>query len=235
MAAQYSGDVAAVCCHAGHIATAYGDGYGAVPTWLVHGRKDDTILYNGFSVPLPTGVGTVNVGYWSIEETTDYITTKNGCQESFEKPVKDENKMQIGTTRVGYGCDGNTNVEVVTLDESGHFPYQLDESEALGFFRTLEGEILTRIDTTALAWDFCSAQSKKSTDDDCKDVSGSFEVKKIGVKDCRWAGKKKKRCKKKLNYKINGRKKVKNICPVTCGKCDKNRQSSSSSKSISAD
>ena len=215
MAAQFSDTVAAVCCHAGALATPFPNEYAPVPIWLVHGREDDTFKYEGESFPLdiPPFDGAL-FGYWSIDQVQSYLSVKNGCKDSYVSPVLDDDNMVIGTVYRGIDCENNANVEVVTLDDSGHRPMLIDDP----FFKAGVSltENLTTIDTTALAWDFLSKQSKSK---ECKDATGTFKLRdkkpENAEQDCKWAGKnpekRGKRCNKKLKDASEGKKKVKDL------------------------
>jgi len=157
MAAQYSDTVAAVCCHAGAVATPFPDsGYFPVPIWMVHGVKDRTIEYEGSSQVTAFG----EFGIWSMDQTMDYLAKQNGCDEgeAIETDVSDDKTSNIVGKTVQYnGC--NADVELVTLFESGHFPYKIGP-----LFQALVtgmGESPTTVDTTAMAWDFCKVQNKE--------------------------------------------------------------------------
>jgi len=224
MAALYSDTIAGVACHAGALATPFdAPDYSPVPIWLVHGKFDDTFPYDGSSFPIPPNVNPLFpdgglLGSWSIPQIQDYLSAKNGCEI---KAVENVTSMDgvIGSTYRGTGCKNNATIEVVTLNDSGHRPMLIDDP----FFKAgvASAENLTTIDTTALAWDFLSKQSKSK---ECKDDAGKFELSSNKKKDCKWAGKKPekrdKRCKKKLTNDPEGRKKVKDFCPLTCEKCD---------------
>ncbi len=156
MAAQYSDTVAAVCCHAGALSTPFPDsGYFPVPIWMVHGVEDRTIEYEGTSRDTPFG----KFGVWSMDQTMDYLAKQNGCDEgeAIETDVSDESTNDVVGKTVQYsGC--NADVELVTLFESGHFPYKINPL----FQRLITGmgETPTTVDTTAMAWDFCKVQNK---------------------------------------------------------------------------
>ena len=141
MAAEYSETVAAVCCHAGTVITGFDFVYPSpVPIWMIHGKQDTLIPYDGGGP------------FWSVPDTMDYLATKNGCAEKNYVALMDDSSAVIGSIASGGMCDNNADVEIVTLDESGHVIFQGVEP--------LQGEPQTMVDTTTMAWDFCSAYSK---------------------------------------------------------------------------
>jgi len=159
MAAQYSDTVAAVCCHAGTLATPFPDsGYFPVPIWMVHGMKDTIVEYEGST--RVSGFDFGEYGFWSMDQTMGYLAHRNGCEEgeAIETDISDDKgKDIVGKTTQYTGC--NADVELVTLFESGHWPYKLGplwQGIVSGF-----GEPLTNVDTTAMAWDFCKVQNKE--------------------------------------------------------------------------
>lgn len=148
MAALYSDTVAAVCCHAGSLTTPFAVDYSPVPIWMVHGMKDDVVPYNGRTMfPNWPGIGK-KLGFLSMDETLTYLGDQNECLEQEEEEVSDEDGV-IGTVYKRTNCEKNARVEVVALFEGGHNPY----------ITPVMGESTT-IDTTSMAWDFCSAQIK---------------------------------------------------------------------------
>lgn len=64
----------------------------------------------------------------------------------------------------------------------------------------------------------------------CKDTDEKFAVGKKN-RTCKWAGKGTKNCNKKLKNQANGKKKVKDLCPVTCGECPSSELPSSPTSS----
>ena len=161
MAALYSETIAAVCCTAGALATPFPDpdDYSSpVPIWMVHGMKDDTIEYDGSSY-------TDELGFWSMDQTMDYLAKQNGCsaevvtESDLVGEDKDENEAIIGTIYQRTDCKAD--VELVALFEAGHFPYKVNPI----FERlvTSWGETPVKTDTTAMAWEFCSAHTNEDT------------------------------------------------------------------------
>ena len=149
MGALHSDIVAAVCCHAGTMVTPFADNYSPVPTWMVHGRLDTDVgfeesdLFFGFGFP-------------GLLEVASVIADKNGCaDEIIESDVMDGDTV-VGTSyKYSSGCTNGADVELVALSESGHVPYKDGEEYNLGAKSTT-------IDTTAMAWDFCSSYAKES-------------------------------------------------------------------------
>ena len=149
MAAKHSETVAAVCCHAGAVITGFdSDNPSPVPIWMIHGKQDTVIPYDGLSL----GYDGDPLGFWSVPDTMDYLATKNGCAEKNNVVLTDDSDAVIGSIASGGMCDNNADVEIVTLDESGHMIFQGVEP--------LYGEPQTMVDTTTMAWDFCSAYIK---------------------------------------------------------------------------
>lgn len=157
MAALYSDTIAAVCCHAGTIVTPFALDYSPVPIWLVHGEQDPTIPYNGQVLgELPPPIG--KIGLWGNPQVRDYISNKNECTEEYgETAVSDENGVVHGTLFKGTNC--KQSIEVVVLTEAGHFPY---DSSEFDHGPQPYGGSRTTIDTTELAWEFCSARVRQS-------------------------------------------------------------------------
>mmetsp|Transcript_18857 Transcript_18857/g.46809 ORF Transcript_18857/g.46809 Transcript_18857/m.46809 type:complete len:410 (+) Transcript_18857:1247-2476(+) len=154
MAALYSDTIAAVCCHAGAVLTPFDEDYTPVPIWMVHGMEDRVIKYEGESQDTVFG----KFGVWSMDQTIDYLAKENGCDtEATESDLTDDEDNVIGKVVQKTGCKAD--VELVALFESGHFPYEIPT-----LFQGMlagSGEVATTIDTTAMAWDFCSAYSKE--------------------------------------------------------------------------
>jgi poly(3-hydroxybutyrate) depolymerase len=152
MAALYSDTIAAVCCHAGAVVTPFSDqDYRPVPIWLAHGKKDKVVPYEGATLFDGPPVGAI--GFWSTDQTMDYLAKQNDCEEETITTLETNQTGIVGTVFRQTRCHQNANIEVVALFESGHFPYELPESFFIGL--GLE-ETPTKIDTTSLAWDFCS-------------------------------------------------------------------------------
>jgi len=153
MAALYSDTIAAVCCHSGALLTPFPEDYSPVPIWLAHGMKDDTVPFEGTTlIDLPP-FG--SVGFWSMGDTMDYLSNQNDCLEEEEIDIIDNaNKNGIvGTVFRRTNCRKNATLELVALFESDHFPFPRSLGPTGGS---------TNIDTTALAWEFCSSHVKSS-------------------------------------------------------------------------
>lgn len=144
----YSGTIAAVCCHAGLLATPPAQDHEPVPIWLVHGEKDTVIPYGGASENRdPFGL----LGVWSIPETKEYLLLQNGCLGEDISEVLEGSEI-VGSVSKGTNC--LQNVEIVTLFDAGHLPYNAP------FSVPEYGGSPTSLDTTGLAWEFCSAHVK---------------------------------------------------------------------------
>jgi len=143
MAALHSDTVAAVCCHAGALITPFEDpSYSPVPIWMVVGVEDEVIPYHGRPI-LPNTSPFGTMGFWSVPNTLEYLSHRNGCSEQENDVLLETNDTgNAGTVYRRKSCRNNATVEIVALDQVGHDPY-------------LEGG--TDIDTTAMAWEFCSA------------------------------------------------------------------------------
>jgi len=145
VAALHSDMVAAVCCHAGVAVTDFAADYSAVPIWMVYGEKDDQWEVAGNNFPTPPAV------YSSYAD-------KNGC-DAIETvtPVSVEG-AEVGSVKTRSNCDNGADVTVVALTESGHYPYK-------GFDELTEGASSTTLDTTTMAWEFCSRFTKSEVPD----------------------------------------------------------------------
>jgi poly(3-hydroxybutyrate) depolymerase len=202
MAALYSDTIAAVCCHAGAVLTPFSLDYTPVPVWTIHGMMDPVIPYNGGSEVLP-GVG--SFGFWSIPQTTAYLATKNNCLASGSEGVYSDN-VQIGTVYKGTNCDQNASVEVVTLNTADHFPY-------------LANPVFNTIDTTELAWAFCSAQSRPTFS--CENNPNEFELKPNSGKmfSCEWLSQLRPKWRQKRCMKPKFADECPGLCNKTYDKC----------------
>ena len=82
---------------------------------------------------------------------SDYIGAKNGCTEKTEIDLEGDDASLV----VQSNCNGGANVELLVLPGVNHFPYKWEP-----IVQMLMGEAMsegtTSIDTTALAWEFCS-------------------------------------------------------------------------------
>ena len=154
MAAVQSDLVAAVCCHAGVVAQAsFPDSYQPTPIWvLVHGTMDFLLPYHGFS---DTSVyGFPQYSMLGALETHDVFAKANGCNISTSKIIEiatpDNKKV---TQYISSDCVNNSTVlELVSLGDVGHNPY-------LNFAPIENGTVPIKVDTTQLAWKFCSQHS----------------------------------------------------------------------------
>jgi poly(3-hydroxybutyrate) depolymerase len=132
MGAIFSNLVAAVCCHAGGGFTQLATNYNPVPTWLAQGMKDDRIWYQ------------------FAQDTYRSYGWVHSCEN--ETSVMVENKTAVEYTR--YNCNNNATVKLFLLNESGHIPF-------MNGFEISEGASQTTVDTTEMAWQFCSNFSKE--------------------------------------------------------------------------
>jgi len=155
MAAQHSDIVAAVCCHAGFPVTPVAEDYEPVPTWLAHGQKDTTIPYNGIFIPKNVFNGDKDFWLMSAPGAAKYFAKQNGCnlEEGATSSVETGSR-----TRYSNGCSAP--VELITIPTAGHRPF----IRYVPWVRQLQNNpdipMDTLVDTTAWAWDFCSAHAK---------------------------------------------------------------------------
>jgi poly(3-hydroxybutyrate) depolymerase len=131
MGAMFSNLVAAVCCHAAGSFVDVPPTYDPVPTWLAQGVKDDRIWYQ------------------FARDTTLTLGWVHQCSE--ESTFVLQNGSAVRHTQ--YNCTNNASVTLLLLKESGHIPF-------LNAFEISEGASHTTVDTTDMAWRFCSSFSK---------------------------------------------------------------------------
>jgi poly(3-hydroxybutyrate) depolymerase len=132
MSATYSDMVAAVCCHAGSLRTPPSQTYNPIPTWIVSGKLDDAVWH-----PL-------------VEETWNYFgRTLHNCTDTHAATLLDGN----GVVYSHENCRNNATVVMVSLNSSGHIPFYQS-------FELSPGANRTEIDTTEMAWEFCSSYAK---------------------------------------------------------------------------
>ena len=201
MGTIHSDLVAAVCCHVGVAQAPFPASYQATPMWVVQGTSDALIPYDGRDFTL------------SAQESYENIANANGCTSS--KTTDVANGDSTGRLFTSEGCVNNASVEVLTLDSVGHFPYYNENIRD-------EGSVPTLIDTTQLAWDFCS---RHSLDDpptatptvaptpsppECND-SPLLMKQGESFQYCSWASEKSKRCR---------RSRVQTHCAKTCSIAD---------------
>jgi len=101
-----------------------------------------------------------HTGFWSMEDTIDYLAEKNGCSHQIETDLLEDTK-KVGTVIRRTDCKHDATVEVVALSDAGHRPLPLPtmirkHRRSSGF----SDESPTTIDTTTMAWEFYSAQTK---------------------------------------------------------------------------
>jgi len=155
MAALYSDTIAAVCCHAGGVLTPFPADYTPVPIWMVHGTIDRVVPYGGETMLNYPGVGAV--GFWSMDDQMEYLATQNGCSENGQAGFSESGAEGRILTRSN--CKNDATVELLELTNVGHFPYYAKpEWEEFAFAEN--AGFLVPVDTTALAWDFCSSYTR---------------------------------------------------------------------------
>jgi len=163
MAALYSDTVAAVCCHAGSLITPFPASasttgtYIPVPVWMVHGMQDTVIPYEGTTLVDMAPFG--SIGFWSTQDLVKYIAKKNECQNQ-EEYYDEEDDTTGNSTTFFYknnNCTNNATVELVMMSAVGHVPYIQNSNPEVPIFEQGGANELSRVDTTALAWEFCSS------------------------------------------------------------------------------
>jgi len=147
MAALYSDAIAAVCCHAGAVVTPFDPAtYNSpVPIMTVHGLEDDTIAFDGVPAIPPFLLPPNRRGFWPVLDTLDYLSDANGCQDADTLDIEGDTLFRRTN------CVDGADVQLLAMKETGHIPY-LRASEI--------GDDATAIDTTAMAWEFCSSHTK---------------------------------------------------------------------------
>jgi len=187
MAALHPDSITAVCCHAGATITPFPENDGelsslpaAVPIMWIHGMKDTTVPFDGNTIVSYPPYG--RLGFWSVNESLDYLADKYGCleEETTDLVLLDDdntagkgieifngddddlsssnsNRTIVGNILRRKNCRSNAIIEVVALYEADHYPYKMADSP-------LESDASrTEIDTTAMAWEFCSSYVKQRT------------------------------------------------------------------------
>ena len=169
MAASHSDLVSAVCCHSPALISPFPDAaavsssdasvsnyseysyYTPVPIFLVHGKLDGTVQYYG-DFPDGTGIGNYNPG---AEQMNSMLGTVNNCTTTSR--VDGMDKTSTSTVFEQKDCNGNTSVTLLSLDHAGHTPFL----QADLFMGDKEGAVITTVDTTQHAWEFCSGYTKE--------------------------------------------------------------------------
>jgi len=154
MAALHSDVVAAVCCHAGTLLTPFPEQYTPVPIWMAHGLKDDIVKADG-NIAFDLGPLFGKLGYWSTNDVLDYIGGRNDCREAETADIGES-----GATYRRTNCTNSADVELVMLYESGHLPYAPLPNNIFSYF-----VLNAPVDTTAMAWEFCSSYSNPPQQD----------------------------------------------------------------------
>jgi poly(3-hydroxybutyrate) depolymerase len=136
MGAVYSDIVTAVCCHAGTLLTQPTATYTPIPTWIVHGKLDDMIWPQ------------LGEETWSF-----YGKDLNSCLTTNTVTSMEGGGYVVQSHE---NCMNNATVTLVSLSQGGHNPF-------LHAFEWSPGAISTTIDTTEMAWEFCSLYAKEAT------------------------------------------------------------------------
>ena len=207
MAATNPDMVAAVCCHSPALIAPYDDinheyANNPVPTWIVHGKQDGTVPYDGW-YPRGPQVPLYNPG---AKQVNDILAEVNHCDlDDFEMTINPaiagRRDMQIVTTTTRTNCRNDATVELVSLELSGHTPYMNAPLFDGGMTKDMDNAQITTIDTTQLAWDFCSSferdvepnlalvlpmsesdgtsETDKDTEEDPEEKSSTFSVNRL--------------------------------------------------------
>ena len=182
MAAVHSDLVAAVACFSGIALTPFAASYQATPTWVVHGTMDSIVPYDGRTRQL------------SALETHQRFAEANGCTTSTEIII--DNGGFPGTRYISDGCVNEATVELLSLQDAGHFTYKNRDGK--------DGIAPTSLDTTRMAWEFMSQYSLERQP--CRD--SPLDMMQAGVwRDCAWAGEFSTRC---------DNSNIRTHCPITC-------------------
>ena len=153
MAALFSDVVAAVCCMAGSWLTTPAENYQPTPIWNLLGEEDAVVPYEGYYQP--------NYGLVipDAQASLEALANLNGCQQ-VDRVHKNLFQMtmagQVGRlySDQAFFCQNDATVEYVTLATAGHDLYPAQQS--IGQFGRSSFASEITIDTTQLAWDFCS-------------------------------------------------------------------------------
>ena len=149
MGTVHSDLVAGVCCHSGMAQASFPPSYQPTPMWVAHGTLDEVISYDGFAEI----EGFPQYSMLGAQATHGVLSEANGCTES--KIINFEESSNTITRYISDDCVNGKTVELFAIHDVGHVPYlgveQIDEIE--------DGTVPTNVDTTQLAWDFCSQYS----------------------------------------------------------------------------
>jgi poly(3-hydroxybutyrate) depolymerase len=152
MAAVHSDMVAAVCCHSGVGVTDFAADYSAVPVWMAFGLKDTEFTEDG-------SVGASGLAWPKPETVYSSYADKNGCDATETVSPVSVDGAEVGNVKTrSSNCDNGAEVSFLALTESGHFPYQ-------NYPESNVGASTTTLDTTIMAWEFCSRFSKSEVPD----------------------------------------------------------------------
>ena len=135
MAALRSDVVSAVCCHAANALAAPESSYLPTPVQVIYGDLD-FFLQMDFGFPVLEFWGPIN-----------------------QCPINDTVIDQSGlyATHTLSNCADNVEVETVELYNVGHYPYLDLPPDNRYTISEYPGAVTPTIDTTLLAWEFCSA------------------------------------------------------------------------------
>jgi len=161
MAALHSDTVAAVCCHAGGIITPLAADYNPTPIWTVHGSLDQEMKIEGNVIATVPGFG--DFGFLSKDSQLEYLAEHNECTDIDEEDFISEgdgNETIIGSITRHTNCAMGADLELVTMFDQGHWPFDFEDKPEMKAYAESTGYgVSTTIDTTAMAWDFCSSHT----------------------------------------------------------------------------
>merc|ERR1712194_739144 len=101
-----------------------------------------------------------SIGFWSTQDLVKYIAKKNECQNQEEYSDEEDDTTTGNSTMFYYksnNCTNNATVELVMMSAVGHVPYIQNSNPTVPIFEQGGTNELSRVDTTALAWEFCSS------------------------------------------------------------------------------
>lgn len=183
MAAEHSDLVAAVGCFSGVAQSPFPSSYQPTPTWVVHGTLDTLVPHDGRRKAL------------SAMETYQAFADANGCTARTEYSI--DNGGNPGTRYISDGCVDDATVELLSLQDVGHYTYESKNGKG-------EGTVPTKLDTVRMAWEFVSQYSLGRPP--CRD--SPLDMKQGGEwKDCAWASEYSSRC---------DNSNIRSHCPITC-------------------
>ena len=110
---------------------------------MVHGKKDDDINLN------------------LAKMTKKLVEKANNCTTASYVRHQDDPTLNNYDETTSAGCTNGANVTLIAIDDVGHYPYL----DCKGVCYVDGTETDTKIDTTALAWDFMKTHSSELAPD----------------------------------------------------------------------